>query len=230
MLDLLHKNGICVIFIPGGCIGELQPLDISVNDYKKQLKNCFSNWYVSKIQQSLSSGTDVADISVDLRTSVLKPVHARWLIKTHADLAQQSTVITDGFTKSGIQEHVEKSGRQVHLPVMEMTTTNDNTSTTHSAEEDAYDSDDTAQPRADGLNEDFSDADRHNVSNFVKVISKSSSTMNSSALVEICCWPLVFTLRPSMFLTYRFQGNILSRQMMQHLTRQLLKQFRCAQN
>lgn len=82
VLDLLHKNGICVIFIPSGCTGERQPLDISVNDYyKKQLKNCFYNVYASKIQQ----GTDVADISVDLRTSVLKPVHARWFIKTHVD-------------------------------------------------------------------------------------------------------------------------------------------------
>jgi len=32
--------------------------------------------------------------------------------------------------------------------------------------------------------------------------------MNSPALVEICHWPLVFTLLPSMFLTYHFQSNI----------------------
>ena len=114
VLDLLKRSGICVIFIPGGCTGELQPLDVSVNDYfKKQLKNCFSEWYASKIQDCLSEGSDIADITVDLRTSVLKLIHARWLIKIHSDLAQHSSVITDGFVKSGIQEAVANSGRQV---------------------------------------------------------------------------------------------------------------------
>jgi len=84
VLDLLKRNGICVIFIPGGCTGELQPLDLTVNDYyKKQLKNCFSDWYASKIHQNLANANDVTDVDIDLRTSVVKPVHARWLMQIH---------------------------------------------------------------------------------------------------------------------------------------------------
>ena len=78
VLDLLEKNNILVVFVPGGCTGELQPLDLSVNyEYKKLLKDCFRQWYANKVKVAMEAGTSVDEIFVDLRTSAMKPVHAR---------------------------------------------------------------------------------------------------------------------------------------------------------
>jgi len=38
-LDKLKDNNILVIFVPAGCPGDLQPLDVAVNDdFKRDLK------------------------------------------------------------------------------------------------------------------------------------------------------------------------------------------------
>ena len=59
-LQCLEANHIRAVFIPAGCTGELQPLDISVNDvFKKKLKLCFSHWYANEVSTALSNGVGV---------------------------------------------------------------------------------------------------------------------------------------------------------------------------
>jgi hypothetical protein len=83
-------NHIRAVFIPAGCIGELQPLDISVNDvFKKELKLCFSYWYPNEVSTALSNGVGVEGVSVDLRISIIKPRHANWLINVVSKLKEQ---------------------------------------------------------------------------------------------------------------------------------------------
>ena len=42
------------------------------------------------------------DVKVDFRLSVIKPIHAQWLIDVHATMKEKSELIIDGFKKSGI--------------------------------------------------------------------------------------------------------------------------------
>ena len=91
------------LFVPAGCTGQLQPLDVAVNDqFKMELKQKFSSWYSSKVEAHLRDNSDLDTFKVDLRSSVLKPVHANWLISVINDISKRADTIVSGFAKSGI--------------------------------------------------------------------------------------------------------------------------------
>ena len=51
--------------------------DLTVNrEAKKFMKDQFTSWYSAQIQSQLDSGVVLDDVDVDLRLSVLKPIHA----------------------------------------------------------------------------------------------------------------------------------------------------------
>ena len=56
--------------------------DLTVNrEAKKFMKDQFTSWYSEQIQSQLDSGMVLDDIDVDLRLSVLKPIHATcWIV------------------------------------------------------------------------------------------------------------------------------------------------------
>ena len=68
VLEKLHQNHIHQVFIPAGCTGELQPLDVSVNEqFKASMKAHFARWYSTEVNESLDQGFEVANIRIDLR-------------------------------------------------------------------------------------------------------------------------------------------------------------------
>ena len=55
-LSILKETNICIIFVPGGCTGELQPLDVAFNgDFKTSMKGKFSEWYSSQVAAQLAA-------------------------------------------------------------------------------------------------------------------------------------------------------------------------------
>ena len=77
---MLTEANIMFIYVPASCTSELQPLDKSINDlYKKELKQYFIDWCASEVKDELDKGEEV-DIS--LKTSVIKELHANWIIST----------------------------------------------------------------------------------------------------------------------------------------------------
>jgi hypothetical protein len=105
VLQALEKNSIKCCFIPANCTGELQPLDLTVNQvFKQELKACFIKWYAGLVKEQLSDGVELRNIKPDLRTSILKPLQAHWLIEAISKIP--SDVVVDGFSKSGIKESI----------------------------------------------------------------------------------------------------------------------------
>lgn len=52
-------------------------LDLTVNGQaKKFCKNKFATWYSAEVQKQVDSGINFEDVDVDLKLSVLKPIHA----------------------------------------------------------------------------------------------------------------------------------------------------------
>jgi len=127
-LDKLKDNNILVIFVPAGCTGDLQPLDVAVNDdFKRDLKGQFINWYSEEVEKALKNGDDIEQVNVDLSTSRVKPKHARWLIHVYNELATKSSAIMSGFETAGIQQAVQEA-RVTETVTGDTTSTNETSS------------------------------------------------------------------------------------------------------
>lgn len=96
LLQLIKDSGFVYTFVPASCTGELQPLDLTVNaQFKRMMKGKFIDWYSAKIAENCID-------KVDLKLSVLKPIHARWMIDVYAALGKQPDLVKAGFRKAGI--------------------------------------------------------------------------------------------------------------------------------
>ena len=63
----LEECHIKSVFLPGGCMGELQPLDLAVNGpFKEEMKKCFSSCFAGKVADHLDGGGDLKHAAVDL--------------------------------------------------------------------------------------------------------------------------------------------------------------------
>ncbi|CAC5407902.1 unnamed protein product [Mytilus coruscus] len=106
LLSHLKKNDIISLFVPAACTDKLQPLDLSVNrEYKEQLKSNFHDWYSAQVVQQLNHQEDITGerapmVIVDLKTSVMKPVHAQWIVSTPQIMSTRTDQIKSGFRKA----------------------------------------------------------------------------------------------------------------------------------
>ncbi|CAG2190986.1 unnamed protein product [Mytilus edulis] len=102
LLNLLKDNDIVPLFVPAACTDRLQPLDLSVNrEYKEQLKSHFHDWYSAEVihqinEQEDSTGEIAPDnVVVNMRTSVLKPIHANWIVSSHNKMSTRENIDKD---------------------------------------------------------------------------------------------------------------------------------------
>ena len=91
LLNLLKQNNIVPLFVTAAYMDKPQPLGLSINRaYKEELKAHIHNWFSAQViklinQQEDNSGQTVS-VVVDLKTLVLKPIHANWVISTHSKM------------------------------------------------------------------------------------------------------------------------------------------------
>ena len=92
------------VYVPASCTSELKPLDKSIDDpYKKELKQCFTDWYASEIRKVLDKGEEV---HISLQTSIIKELRANWIIKTPSEVGKRKDTIISGFEQTGILENI----------------------------------------------------------------------------------------------------------------------------
>ena len=83
-------------------------MDLSVNGpLKERLKNSFTDWYADRVQKAIEDNSDniqaaVDSLQPDLRLSVLKPLHARWMMDALAELTVNRQLVFQGWEASGI--------------------------------------------------------------------------------------------------------------------------------
>ena len=66
--EKLTDKNILHVYVPAGCTGELQPLDLSFNQPLKTLmKELFTHWYADQISDQLSKGVQLDAIKIDQR-------------------------------------------------------------------------------------------------------------------------------------------------------------------
>ena len=107
VLQLLQENNILVTNVPANMTKFYQPLDLSVNGYAKRfLAKKFNEWYSSEITKQLDEGASLEEVNVKLRLSVLKPLHAGWLIDFYNQMTSEEgkKVIHSGWRAAGIRD------------------------------------------------------------------------------------------------------------------------------
>ena len=78
VLNTLKENDFRIVFVPGNCTSELQPLDLSVNGpFKVLLQDRFNNWYAELVAEAIHKHPDdfaaaAAAMQPDLCLQVLK--------------------------------------------------------------------------------------------------------------------------------------------------------------
>ena len=82
------------------------------------MKDEFTSWYSAQIQGQLDSGVVLDDVDVDLRLSVLKPIHATWIVSMYNQLSSSEgrQSIAKGWKKAGVTDVVSGSKKLPPIP------------------------------------------------------------------------------------------------------------------
>ena len=68
------------------------------------MKNKFELWYANKVKKQLDEGTEVYEVDILLKLSILKPIYGRWLPGLYGNLWNSKEIIINGFQNAGITE------------------------------------------------------------------------------------------------------------------------------
>lgn len=105
VLSTLESLNIVCVPVPANMTHFFQPLDLTVNGAaKKMTKKSFVKYYSDTILKQLESGKQMEDIEVDLKLTVLKPLHAQWIVDVYNFFSTTSgkEIIGKGWKKAGI--------------------------------------------------------------------------------------------------------------------------------
>ena len=108
--SLLAEKNIIFVKVPNNMTHIIQPLDLSVNGWAKQsMRKKFAAWYAEKIREELDKGLELESIEVKMPLTVMKPLHAKWLIEMYNVMTseQGKDVIVSGWEASGICEAIK---------------------------------------------------------------------------------------------------------------------------
>ena len=77
---------------------------------KAFFKRRFTKWYSNEIHWQLDEGKQIDQIGVLLCLSVLKPLHAKWIVEFYNDMTtpKGKDVIANGWKSSDITEALER--------------------------------------------------------------------------------------------------------------------------
>ena len=90
--------------IPAGLTKYVQPMDVYANAQIERIgKDIYNDWYAGKVLEWINSGKDVKDFVIDTRWSVMKPIHARWLVQIFNSLP--ADVMSKSFELAGIKSY-----------------------------------------------------------------------------------------------------------------------------
>ena len=103
--EYIEENDDVIVYVPNNMTHYFQPLDLTVNA-KHFLKDKFELWYANEVKKQLDKGTEVYEINIPSKLSILKPINGRWLLGLYDNLQNNKEVIINGFKSAGITEAV----------------------------------------------------------------------------------------------------------------------------
>ena len=102
--DELKRLCIELVPVPANMTHFFQPLDLTVNRAAKNfIKKEFISYYSGIIQKGLDEGKALEDIDVDVRLTIIKPMHAQWLVNLYNYFSEDGQqIVIKGWKRSGV--------------------------------------------------------------------------------------------------------------------------------
>ena len=108
--DELRKLCMSNNYIPHNLTNKFQPLDLSINKAAKAfISGKYNTWMTNEISKQIKRGIAPPDVKVSLNLSVIKPLHAKWIVDLHHYLKAEKAMILSGFRAAGISESIENA-------------------------------------------------------------------------------------------------------------------------
>ena len=107
--SLLVKKNILFVKVHNNMTHLFQPLDLSVNGWAKQwMRQNFADWYAEQIREGLDKCFELESIEVKMTLTVIKLLHARWLIELYNTMTTEEgkEVIISGW-EAGINDAIK---------------------------------------------------------------------------------------------------------------------------
>ena len=104
MIQHYAESNILIVNVPRNMTKYYQPLDLTVNGYSKRfLKNKFNEWYSFQVSKQLAEGVMLENVQVKLNLTILKPIHAGWLVDfyNHMTTDKGFDIIKNGWKAAG---------------------------------------------------------------------------------------------------------------------------------
>ena len=109
VFDLIDENHCVTVFVPANLTHLFQPLDLAINGVAKSfLKSKFSEWYSKEIAKALDKGQDIHEVKVDTTLTVMKSIHAQWIIGLYDRLRNDVELTKKSFKEAGITSAIEE--------------------------------------------------------------------------------------------------------------------------
>ena len=111
VIDKMTENNIKLVKVPANMTQLFQPSDLTINGAAKAyMKKRFTEWYSRCIIQELDSGKGVDNIDIQLKMSVLKPLHANWIndLYNYFTAPKGKEIIANGWKAAYITEALKK--------------------------------------------------------------------------------------------------------------------------
>ena len=79
------------------------------------MKEKFNVWYSEQLSLALENGEKLENINIPFKITVLKPLHAKWLVVSYNDITsgENKKIITHGFERAGITHALELGSRNL---------------------------------------------------------------------------------------------------------------------
>ena len=111
--QLIYDNHGKMVPVPNNMTSYLQHLDLTVNrSCTSFLRNQAQKWYSEQVQAQIVNGINADKVSVDLRISVVKPLHAKWVTQFYDYMQVNKEIIIKGWERSGIGAALKETQRK----------------------------------------------------------------------------------------------------------------------
>ncbi|KAJ8320516.1 hypothetical protein KUTeg_002103, partial [Tegillarca granosa] len=75
-----------------------------LRNYSHVIVLSLSNGMLNKYYQSTKKGVRIENVTVDLKTSNVKPIHANWLLSVFDEISKDKHCVIEGFKLADISE------------------------------------------------------------------------------------------------------------------------------